>query len=166
MTRIETETAEKLGMTVKAAAVVNYPGWFQHEAIKRQFRGPLAIPMRSMVAGVGRQSREAGQAALAAAGLPELGILAVTDQGIHVLTAKGILRSSPKEEVLFLPAGSYTASSEPGAFTAVLTLQLPSGQKVRYESSRSGLPLPTIRAFEAAVEAARPLVMSEGSAGQ
>jgi len=44
MTRIETETADKLGMTVKAAAVVNYPGWFQHEAIKRQFRGPRAIP--------------------------------------------------------------------------------------------------------------------------
>jgi hypothetical protein len=52
------------------------------------------------------QSREAGQAALAAAGLPELGILAVTDQGIHVLTTDGILRSSPEEEVLFLPAGS------------------------------------------------------------
>ena len=48
----------------------------------------------------------------------------------------------------------------------LLTLQLPSGQKVRYESSRSWLPLTTIRAFEAAVEAARPLVMSEGSAGQ
>lgn len=54
MARIETETAEKLGMTVKAAAVVNYPGWFQHEAIKRQFRGSLAIPMRSALARPGQ----------------------------------------------------------------------------------------------------------------
>jgi len=68
--------------------------------------------------------------------------------------------------VLFLPAGSFTASSESGAFTGVLTLQLPSGQEVRYESSRSGLPLPTIRAFEAAVEAAAGArFISKGSAG-
>jgi hypothetical protein len=165
MTRIETEAAEKLGMTVKAAAVVNYPGWFQHEAIKRQFRGPLAGDLAIFGGGCRQAIAGAGQAALAAAGLPELGILAVTDQGVHVLTTKGILRSSPKQEVLFLPAGSYTASTEPGAFTGVLTIQLPSGQNVRYESSSSGLPLPTISAFEVAVEAvAGPLLMSEESA--
>lgn len=106
------------------------------------------MPLRSLVSHVGKESREAGIAALVAVGLPDTGVLALSDRGVHLLTAGGPFLLSPGEEVLFLAHGSYTATSEHRAFTVLLSLQLPSGKTVQYESSRYGMPWPTIAAFD------------------
>jgi hypothetical protein len=143
MTRIKTATAKKLNTPVSTADVVNYAGWFQQEEPKRQFRGPPPIPRRSLVSHVGEESG-AGRAALATVDLPNTGVLALSDRGVHLLTAGRPLLLTSGQEILFLAQGSYTATREQRAFTVLLSLQLPSGKTVRYESSLHGMPWPVV----------------------
>jgi hypothetical protein len=150
MSRVEIATAEKLGLPVQAAAVMRYPGWFQQQALRQQFRGPMAL-LRNIPDALGRPEREAARAALAAAGLPDTAVVAATAAGLHVLSTGGLVRIAPDQEVLRLAPGTFTATGDVLAFTALLRLRLPNGLEIAYEGIRNSLPRPRIPVIAAAV---------------
>ena len=144
---IDLAAAKELGRPVVAAVSVKHPGWYQQRAIKSQFSGPFRA-LRPMIAGLDRTQREAGQAALARAGLPDFATLAVTDSGLHVLRA-GELTGRPVEEVAFLEAHSFRAASRATALLFELTLTLADGRSAVYEASRFGAGHSNSRGIEA-----------------
>jgi hypothetical protein len=146
----ETATEKLLGEPVQAAAFVKYPGWFQEQAIKKQFRGPLAIPLHKATSLIGKESRDAGQALLAEAGLPDIAVLAVTGAGLRVVRATFSFMTGavqPEECVLTIAERTYSAHTEEQLLTVLLTLVLADDRQVQYECSRFGSGASSVKAI-------------------
>lgn len=152
MSRLADAVSTTLGRPVEAACIAHYVGWLEQEWIRRQFKGPLLLA-RSVADTFSRGETKNARGELAAAGFPEFAVLAVTEAGLHVLSATTTpFKTIPGRQVALLAPGTFGAKCTTLKFTALLGLELPNGRRATFEVNKGMVtPWPQIPLIDAAI---------------